>query len=126
MLTTDELRDVAHRTGTVEGVHSDEVFEDCRLQFAQVFLHALRLKLEGADGAPLLIELVGLGIVDRDVIKVDVYTSRTFDIRAGLLQLRERLQTQEVHLDESCRFDDVTIILRTVGLGTLEIRVVGR
>ena len=55
VLTTDELRNVAHRSWTVEGVHGDEVFKDGGLQLAQVFLHTSRLKLECADGAALLV-----------------------------------------------------------------------
>ena len=86
MLTTDELRNIAHRTRTVEGVHSNEVFEHGRLEFAQVFLHTLRFKLEGAHSASLLIELVGLGIVDGNVVEINVDTSCTFDIGTGLLQ----------------------------------------
>ena len=55
VLTTYELRNVAHRSRTVQGVHGDEVFKDGGLQLAQVFLHTSRLKLECADGAALLV-----------------------------------------------------------------------
>ena len=87
MLTTDKLRDIAHRTRTVEGVHSDEVLEHSGFQFTQVFLHALRLKLEGTNGTSLLIKFISLGIVDGNGIEVDVNASRTFDIGTGFFQL---------------------------------------
>ena len=55
VLTTDELRDIAHRSRTIQRIHGDEVFEHRRLQFAQVFLHTCRLKLERTYGASFLI-----------------------------------------------------------------------
>ena len=125
MLAPDELRDVGHRSRTIEGIHSDEVLEDRRLQLAQVFPHAVRLELEGADGASLLIELIGLGVVEGDVVEVDVDASCELDVGTSLLQLGEGLQSEEVHLDESCRLDDVSVVLCTVGLGVLEVGVVG-
>ena len=125
VLTTDELRDITHRSRTIEGVHSDKVLEDGGLQFAQVFPHTVRLKLERADGATFLIELVGIGIVDGNGVEIDLNAACTLDILASLLQLRECLQTEEVHLDQSRRFNHVTVILCTVRLHALEVRIVG-
>ena len=125
VLTADKLRYVTHRTGTIEGVHCNEVLEYCRLQFAQVFLHTARLKLERAYGAPLLVELIGLGVVDRNIVKVNINASCHLDVSTCLLQLRQRFKSEEVHLDESCRFYHMTIILSAVGFRSLEIGVVG-
>ena len=94
------------------------------MEFTQVFLHTLRLKLECTDGTSLLIELVGLGVVDGDGIEVDINASCAFDVGTGLLQLRECLQAEEIHLDKSRRLDDVSVVLRAVGLHALEVRVV--
>ena len=58
VLTGNERRDVVHRTGTIEGVHGNEVLENRGLQLAQILLHTCRLKLERTDGAALLIEFV--------------------------------------------------------------------
>ena len=58
ILTGDERWDVVHRSGTVEGVHGNEVLENRGLQLAQILLHTCRLKLERTDGAALLIEFV--------------------------------------------------------------------
>ena len=126
MLAPDELGNVAHRTGTIEGIHGDEVLEDGGLKLAEVFLHACRLKLERTHGTALLIEFVSLGVVDRDVVEVDVDSPVLLDDGTSLLHLAERFQSEKVHLDKPRRLDDVTIVLRTVGLLVLEVRVVGR
>ena len=126
MLTTDERRNVLHRTRTIERVHSDEILENGRLEVAQVFLHSGRLKLERADGAALLVERVGLRVVDGNVVEVDVDAQRLLHVGAGFLQLRQSFQAKEVHLDEACRLDDVAVILCAVGLRVLEVGVIGR
>ena len=48
-LTSDECRDVIHRSRTIQGVHSDKIFKDSRLQLTQIFLHTGRFKLERTD-----------------------------------------------------------------------------
>ena len=110
-LSRDELGDVVHRSGAVEGVHGDEVLKDGGMQLLQVLLHAGRLKLERADGAALLIELVGELVVEGDVVEVDDVAGGLLDDLAGLLELRQRLQSEEVHLDEARRLDDVAVVL---------------
>ena len=125
MLTTNKLRYIAHWSRTVKGIHGYKVLKDGRLQFSQVFLHTSRLKLESTDGASLLIELIGLGVINRYRVKVYVNTQRLLDIGTSLLQLRESLQSQEVHLNQSCRLDNVSIILRTIGLRIFKVGIVG-
>ena len=55
MLTVDEVRNIIHRTRTIEGIHGDQIFEGRRLQFAQVLLHSGRFKLECSDGTSVTI-----------------------------------------------------------------------
>ena len=55
VLALDELGDVGHRPRAVKRVHGDEVFEGGWLQLYEVFLHASRFKLEGADGVSVAI-----------------------------------------------------------------------
>ena len=124
MLTTNELGDISHRARTVEGIHGDEVLEDGGLQLTQVFLHACRLKLERTNGAAFLIELERHWVVDGDMVEIDINATRLLDNGTGFLHLRQRLQTQKVHLDEARRLDDVTIVLGTIGLRVLEVGVV--
>ena len=125
-LTRDERRNVVHGTGAVEGIHGDEIFKLRRTQLAQIVLHAGRLKLERADGATLLIKLVGQFIVNGNLIEVDVYVLRQLHIFYRFLQLRQGFQAQEVHLDQSCFLNHMPIILRTVGLFVLKVRVIRR
>ena len=126
VLTGNERGDVIHRSRAVEGIHGDEVFKHCGMQLTQVFLHTIRLKLEGTDGTSLLVEFEGFGVVDGNGIEIYVDATCLLDDSTALLHLRKRLQSKEVHLDESCRLDDMTIVLSTVGLGILEVWVVGR
>ena len=50
VLTRDVMRNVIHRTRTIQRHDSDNIFERIRLQPAQDILHALGFKLEHADG----------------------------------------------------------------------------
>ena len=59
------------------------------------------------------------------MIQIDIDATGNLDVGTRLLQLRQGLQSEKVHLDESCRLDDVTVVLRTVGLLVLEVRIVG-
>ena len=112
MLTVDEVGDVVHRPWTIEGVHGDEVLEGRGLQLAQVLLHPSGFELEGPDGLPLGVELVGLGIIDRDLVDVDLDTAALLDVQQGFLDDREGLEPEEVHLDQARRLDDRAFVLR--------------
>ncbi len=95
------------------------------MQLAQVLLHAGRLELEGTDGLPLLIELEGLRVVDGYGVEVEVDAASVLYVLAGFLLLRKGLQSEEVHLDEACRLDDVSVVLRHGSLHVGEVGVVG-
>ena len=112
MLTVDEVGDVVHRPWTIEGVHRDEVLEGRGLQLAQVLLHPSGFELEGPDGLPLGVELVGLGIVDGDLVDVDLDAAALLDVQQGFLDDREGLEPEEVHLDQARRLDDRAFVLR--------------
>ena len=126
VLTVDELRNILHRPWTIEGIHGYQVFEHSRFEFTQIFLHAIRLKLESTNRTSLLIEFKSLGVVNRNMIQIDLNTSCLLDNSTSLFHLRQRLQSQEVHLNQSCRFYHVSVILRTVGFLILEIGIIGR
>ena len=112
MLTVDEVGDVVHRPWTIEGVHRDEVLEGRGLQLAQVLLHPSGFELEGPDGLPLGVELVGLGIINRDLVNVDLDAAALLDVQQGFLDDREGLEPEEVHLDQARRLDDRAFVLR--------------
>ncbi len=84
------------------------------MKLAQVFLHAGGFKLEGADGTSLLIEFVGLGVVDGNCIEVNLMARSEFHVLHGFFQDGERLQPEEVHLDQTCGFNDVAVVLRAM------------
>ena len=71
--------------GAVEGVQRGEVFDACRLVSAQNIAHAARFKLKDAAGMAFRKNLVGLGIVERQI--VDRSTSRRVRF---LIKLRAR------------------------------------
>ena len=73
----DELRNVVHRSRPIECIHRNEVFENSGVELTKIFLHAWRFKLACADGAPLLIELIGEFVVNRDGVEVD-FIARCF------------------------------------------------
>ena len=114
VLTLDELRDVGDRARTIEGVHGDEVLEGGGLQFAQVFLHARRFKLEGANGIAIAIELVGGGVFDADFVDVDLDAERLADVGDGLADDGERLEAEEVHLDKARLLNHLALVLGAV------------
>lgn len=72
VLALDEAGDVLHWPRPVERVHRDEVTEAIGLQFAQPLLHARALELECPVGLRTLVERVGLGVIERDVVYVDL------------------------------------------------------
>ena len=67
----DERRDVFQRTGTVQGVHGNQILKYRRLQVPQVFLHSRRFVLENTDRIPALEEGVGSGVVDGNCFQID-------------------------------------------------------
>ena len=111
LLAVDEVGNVVHRTRTVERVHSDEVFKDMRLQFAEVFLHAGGLELERAHGVALTVELVSLLVVDGNVVNINVNAVVLFNHLDGVLDDSEVLEAEEVHFDKSNGFNHVAIVL---------------
>ena len=124
VLAGNEVRNVIHRSRTVEGVHGDEVLEYRRLQLTEILLHTRRLELEGSDGLTALIELIGQLVIDRDGIEVNDIARSLLDNLACLLHLGEGLQAQEVHLNQTGGLDDMAVVLRYRRLQSREIRVI--
>ena len=87
VLACDEGGDIVHGPWSVEGIHGYEVLEDGGVEFLEIFLHACRLKLEGAYGASILIQLIGLLVIDGQAVQVDVHSVGFLDHAAGLLHL---------------------------------------
>ena len=111
MLTIDEVGDVVHRPGTVEGIHRDQILEGRGLELTEVLLHPCRLELEGAHCPSRLIELIGLRVGQRDLVDVDLLPVTLLDISQSLLDHREGLEAEEVHLDQPRGLDHRALIL---------------
>ena len=71
--------DVGHRAWSIEGAERDQVGELGRLHLAQGVAHPLRLELEDAGRIAAGQHLVGLGVVDRDLLHVDLLVARAAD-----------------------------------------------
>ena len=126
VLARDEVRDVVHRARTVEGVHGDQILEGRGLQLPEVLLHPRGLELERPDGASLAVKPVGRKIVDdREVVDIDLRAPGLADVLHGVLDDRQGLQTQEVHLDEPRVLDHRAFVLRDEHLLARHL-VVGR
>ena len=111
MLAGNEVGDILHGPGAVERVHGYEVLERARLQFAQVALHAGGLELERAYRSSGAVQGVCLGVVERDVVDVDVDAVCLLDVGDGLFYDGQRFETKEVHFYKACLLDDGTFVL---------------
>ena len=65
VLTTNETINKLHRSWTIQGHHSDNVFKMCRLKSTQIALHTSGLKLEHACRVTALEQLIRLFIIKR-------------------------------------------------------------
>ena len=111
LLAGDEGRDVRERSRTVQGVHGDQVFQTVRLKLHQILLHAVRFELEktGRRAAPE--DFVRLLVVHGNVVRIDVDAAELLDQRHAFLFDRERLEAEEVHLQEADRLHEVSVVL---------------
>ena len=125
ILSADERRNIIHRTRPIEGVHSYKILKDSRFQFPKILLHSRRLKLERTNRSSFLIQFVCQIIVNRNIIEINFVARSLLDNLYGLLQLRQSFQSEEVHLDKSCRLNNVSVVLSDVTLHPREVRVVG-
>ena len=69
VLARDEVRNHRHRPGPVERDQGDEFLDLVDLELAQQVAHAFGFDLEHADGVAPREHLVGLGIVERQVVR---------------------------------------------------------
>ena len=72
------------------------------MQFAKIFLHTSRLKLERSDSPTLLIQFICSRVVDRYMVKVYVYASCLLYKLTAFFLLRKGFESEEVHLDKTC------------------------
>ena len=80
LFPVDELRNVIHRSGTIQRIHGDNVLELAWFELFQILLHARRFKLERGYGVTVAEELVGGGIIDGNSVNIHVNTFRLLDV----------------------------------------------
>jgi hypothetical protein len=64
----DEIRDQVHRPGTVERDQRGDVLDGTDLKLAAQIAHPAGFQLENADGVGLVEQVVGLGVVQRQIV----------------------------------------------------------
>ena len=121
LLAVDEVGDVLHRPGTVERVHRHEIRKPLGLERPEPLLHPVRLELEKPGRLAAAEELVGLAVVVRNPVRVEPPVSAPQRLRHArvprpeqvdaLLLDGERLEPEEVHLQEPDRFDEMAVVL---------------
>ncbi len=99
------------RTGTVEGDGGDDVVEVPLLQAAGEVALAGRLQLEQADGASVADDLVGGGIVGRQLVGPDAAPGALPDEVDALRDGRVGAEAEDVHLDQAQGGDVVLVEL---------------
>ncbi len=107
LLARDEVVDhpALERAGTVERVQRDQVVEPLRLGLAQQLAHARALELEHAVGLAVPEQLVGLLVVERDGVDVEVDAFGALDLAERVADQGQRAQAEEVHLQEADPLD---------------------
>ena len=110
-LALAEQRDVVHRARAVERDERDDVAEIGRLHCSQRAPHAFRFELEHAHRVARLHQFVDLGIVERQLGQVDVDLAPLEQVDR-LLEHRQRLEPEEVELDQSRALDILHVVLR--------------
>ena len=69
------------RAGTIERVQRDQVVEPLGLGLAQQLAHPRALELEDAEGGAFAEHLVGLRVVERDGVDVEIDAFGALDLR---------------------------------------------
>ena len=113
-------RDELHGARPVERDDGDEVLELRGPDLAQRLLHAGALELEHAGGVAAGEHLVGLLVVQRQLVDLDAHAAGLLDDLQRLLDDVEVAQAEEVHLEQAELGDVVHVELRDeLGLALL-------
>ena len=99
------------RSGSVQGIEGDEVFEPVGSEVAHEGAHRAALELEDTDRVAATQHLVDRLVVERHGVDVRPVPRVAFDQVQGTLDRREVAQAEEVHLQEAERLDAVHLVL---------------
>ena len=111
VLTINKIRNIIHRSRSIQCIHRNQVLESRRLQFTQILLHPCRFKLECSDSSSVTIQFIGRHILNIDFINIKNNPFTMLDVFNRFLDNGKSLQPQEVHLDQSRIFNNGTFIL---------------
>ena len=102
MLAVDEVVDHAalNRAGAVERVERGEILDAAGLIAAQDVAHARRFELEDAAGEGLGEDLVGGGIVERQVLGHQLDAVALLDHLERVVDEGEGGEAEEIHLEK--------------------------
>ena len=97
----DEVRNQVHRTRTVERDECGDVLDRGDLELLAQVAHAPGFQLEHAEGLGVVEQVVGLGVVERQVVEVELDAGGFPHHLRGVADDRQGLETQEVHLQQA-------------------------
>ena len=117
MLTLAVRWNVFHWARSIKGVHGYEVGKNSWPQLFEVFLHTRRFILEDTNGFATLKKGEGGLVVYREFIGVEFYTAVLFDQTHRIFDERKGFETQEVHLEQTCRLSYRVVVLGTDHVG---------
>ena len=97
----NEIRDQVHRTRPVERDECGDVLDRGNFELLAQVAHAPGFQLEHPQGLGVVQQVVGLGVVKRQVIEIELETGGLPDHLSGIANDRQGLETQKVHLEKS-------------------------
>ena len=107
----DKIRDIVHRSGSVEGVHRNEVLKPFRMELDEPFPHLRGFELEHALGVSARIQLICFLVVNRYLFYVYVLAIAFLDKVEASFYDGKRLEPEEVHLQHSDLLDVGAFVL---------------
>ncbi len=111
VLAAAEARDILHRPRPVERAEGDDVGETVGANLGQRAAHPLAFELEHADRVAAGDQPIRLGVVERQAREVEVDPLRRQQLLRPL-EHRQRLQPEEVELDQPRLLDPLHVELR--------------
>ena len=124
VLALDVVGDQVHGPRTVERIQGDQVLEPVGLGALEQLAHAARFELEDGRRVGALEDLVALGVVERQVVEVDLQPGiQAPHVLERDRQDGERGQAQEVELDQADGLDIVLVELADHRVGRTARRI---
>ena len=109
-LTGNKVRNLIDRSRAVQSVHSDQIANTGRFQFAQVLLHTRRFKLEHRRRHALTQKLKGFLVIGRNLVHIEFHATRFFGKVHRILNDGQVDKTEEVHFKQADRFGIMLVV----------------